>query len=481
MKKLIIIGLILLSSTAFAQSRVSGNASSPGAVVGVQVFSAWFNNPTDAALQTGCGFSDIVRSSKTEKFADIKTWCPDVIIAYYDHSMRGEYQDDESTVQGARWDEIKNDEDLFHHSEGAIGQGTHTSATPSSTVLTDTGQSWSKDWTDYRIVNTTDGSTCLVTSSTSTTITCSGGLEDGSDNTWQQNDTYAVDRIQGGVNYRFAMDEGNTDWADKLIEWSNNLTADADQVYFDICQPRWPTFEFAEQPSDYSGTVFETEKKASIDRFGAGINRFVSINSLHRIFAGATETTPIDWFANVQGTQSENFVYPKNTSTFVKADAETDMGDIISVRDIGRQVFVLTRPNPTDTDTRLNIVVLYLLIQFEKSYLCINDGSEALLRLTWFPEYDVNIGYATETHANVAAMEHDTNFWRRTYTGGEVVFNHSGSAQDYTFSGSKSKAVISGGGDVADNGDLPSGNLTWTSVSSPLSIASESGVILKND
>jgi len=71
------------------------------------------------------------------------------------------------------------------------GTGSHTGGT-SSTVLTDSGKSWTPSafvgWTVY---NLTDGSLGTITANTATTVTVSA-LSGGSDNQWESGDSYKV-------------------------------------------------------------------------------------------------------------------------------------------------------------------------------------------------------------------------------------------------------------------------------------------------
>lgn len=63
----------------------------------------------------------------------------------------------------------------------------------SSTTLTDVTQDFTSGEgisSGQRIYNQTDGSYCQITSYTATSVTCSGGLQGGTDNTWQVNDKY---------------------------------------------------------------------------------------------------------------------------------------------------------------------------------------------------------------------------------------------------------------------------------------------------
>lgn len=69
----------------------------------------------------------------------------------------------------------------------------HTGSDNAST-LTDSGASWTNDtFIGATIYNLTDGSSCVVTDNTATTQVCT--LSGGTDNDWDQNDTYIV----GGV------------------------------------------------------------------------------------------------------------------------------------------------------------------------------------------------------------------------------------------------------------------------------------------
>jgi len=95
--------------------------------------------------------------------------------------------------------------------EGTVGllryEGTHTSATPSGTVLTDSGASWVNDELIGKIAkNTEDGSEGVITDNDGTTVTMSGGLSGGSDDTWQEDDTYEIHDAGYRVKWRGLLD-----------------------------------------------------------------------------------------------------------------------------------------------------------------------------------------------------------------------------------------------------------------------------------
>jgi len=66
-------------------------------------------------------------------------------------------------------------------------------AAPSATVMTDAAATFIPGaLVGLTILNTTDGSSGVITANTATTITCAGGLSGGSDNTFETNDAYSV-------------------------------------------------------------------------------------------------------------------------------------------------------------------------------------------------------------------------------------------------------------------------------------------------
>ena len=70
--------------------------------------------------------------------------------------------------------------------------GTHDAAT-STTVLTDSGNAWKVDSRiGWEILNSTDGSTGVITDNDATTLTVSGGLSGGTDNDFDSGDSYRI-------------------------------------------------------------------------------------------------------------------------------------------------------------------------------------------------------------------------------------------------------------------------------------------------
>jgi len=101
-------------------------------------------------------------------------------------------------------------DDFWNFSVG----GSDTSSTNNTTVMTDTGQSWTvNQWADYVIRNTTDGSHGLIVSNTATTITVAE-LIGGTDNDWDTSDAYLIsqglnsDSTQG-ISHRFLVKVNN--------------------------------------------------------------------------------------------------------------------------------------------------------------------------------------------------------------------------------------------------------------------------------
>jgi hypothetical protein len=67
-------------------------------------------------------------------------------------------------------------------------------------ALTDTTKTWvTNQWVGESLYNTTDGSSCTITSNTATTITCLwGSLYGGTDNRWDAGDVYTIKNVGVG-------------------------------------------------------------------------------------------------------------------------------------------------------------------------------------------------------------------------------------------------------------------------------------------
>jgi hypothetical protein len=82
--------------------------------------------------------------------------------------------------------------------------GVHDGADGANT-LTDSTVAWAVDeWVYDTIQNTTDGSSCVVTANTATTLTCS--LAGGSDNDWDISDTYVLEPTGTDIYYIYIDD-----------------------------------------------------------------------------------------------------------------------------------------------------------------------------------------------------------------------------------------------------------------------------------
>ncbi len=79
--------------------------------------------------------------------------------------------------------------------------GTYTGADDEHNIMTDAAATfpidhppYSDNFIGWTIDNTTDGSSCAITASSATTVTCAGGLSGGIENDWDAGDTYTIDR-----------------------------------------------------------------------------------------------------------------------------------------------------------------------------------------------------------------------------------------------------------------------------------------------
>jgi hypothetical protein len=103
----------------------------------------------------------------------------------------------------------------------------------------------------------------------------------------------------------------------------------------------------------------------------------------------------------------------------------------------------------------------YLLLKGRRSYINMFADSQ----LYWWPEYDLNLGPATDAlPSDISAYRLANGLYRRHFQNGYVLVNPTGSDMTYTFiSGDPQCLVgISGGGDIDANGNVPADSVTYT-------------------
>lgn len=197
------------------------NGGTPSYATVIQ-FHRWLQAFADDEAFTGDDELDIIDSNPSDRSTDnyVK------LVNGYTITAAGiEHLYDGTIIQGSgsteeRWDGIVNFGNANAHIQ-IIQNGTVISddywnygyeadtATATSAVLTDSGETWTtNEWVGYTVKNVTDGSQCLCTENTGTTIT--GVLYGGTLNTWTTGDTYHIAKpLNGdatqGISHRFMI------------------------------------------------------------------------------------------------------------------------------------------------------------------------------------------------------------------------------------------------------------------------------------
>jgi hypothetical protein len=116
---------------------------------------------------------------------------------------------------------------LFVKNSGNAETGVHDGSNGAAT-LTDVTKNWTPNrWANYYLHNTTDGSHCEVTASTTMTATCT--LAGGTKNAWSMGDAYvvtdgsgtAVSISGGGSNSVFALETVQERPVGALMRWQD--------------------------------------------------------------------------------------------------------------------------------------------------------------------------------------------------------------------------------------------------------------------
>jgi hypothetical protein len=224
--------------------------------------------------------------------------------------------------------------DDFTRSADSPVTGAHDSG-DSGTVLTDSSESWTVDaYIDHTIHNTTDGSKCDVTDNDGTTMTCSGGLAGGSDNTWQSGDGHELNIGKNWTESEGDQDIVNTSEADHITQgvtiWNANTFGPTQCACEQLTQPgnhnAGPTLRVPD--------LTATDESYAVRWQGSGqtvVVRECDSGSACSTFGNATlvDIAENDWLcACVEGKgQATEFAVWNRGTTDPSAQDPTDWGD----------------------------------------------------------------------------------------------------------------------------------------------------------
>jgi hypothetical protein len=125
---------------------------------------------------------------------------------------------------------------------------------------------------------------------------------------------------------------------------------------------------------------------------------------------------------------------------------------------------------------------MYMLVKNENSFINIlAQGAPG-----WFPEYEISLGDQSQVPADITSLRvagsGSASLFKRDYQNGIVLCNTSGSAMNYALSGNTWNVVnTSGGGSVTNSGTTAQQSITFTPVSSQVSVPAFGCVILTNN
>jgi hypothetical protein len=144
-------------------------------------------------------------------------------------------------------------------------------------------------------------------------------------------------------------------------------------------------------------------------------------------------------------------------STFSEADWVLQQDRILSLSRAGKIVLGQAYlDSTTDYRSRRLVTGSYLLSKGSRSYLCLEMGSEP----EWFPEYDLDLGPATDPlPASAAAYRQPSGLYRRRFERGVVLVNPTGapiavSVADVAGGGAWDLATFTGGGAIPTDADV---------------------------
>jgi hypothetical protein len=125
---------------------------------------------------------------------------------------------------------------------------------------------------------------------------------------------------------------------------------------------------------------------------------------------------------------------------------------------------------------------MYMLVKNENSFINIlAQGAPS-----WFPEYEINLGDQSQVPADISSLRvagsGSASLFKRDYQFGMVLCNTSGSTMNYALAGTTWNVVnTSGGGSVTNSGATAQQSITFTPVSSQVSVPASGCVILTNN
>lgn len=125
---------------------------------------------------------------------------------------------------------------------------------------------------------------------------------------------------------------------------------------------------------------------------------------------------------------------------------------------------------------------MYMLVKNENSFINILPQGGP----SWFPEYEINLGDQSPVPAVIDSLRvagsGSASLFKRDYQNGMVLCNTSGTVMNYTLGGGTWNVVsTSGGGNISNSGAAAQQSITFTPVSSQVSVPASGCMILANN
>jgi hypothetical protein len=187
-----------------------------------------------------------------------------------------------------------------------------------------------------------------------------------------------------------------------------------------------------------------------------------------------TSRDPYD-YAGVDGVMVEGFALNASGSYYDQADWALQMDRALALTRQDKIIIGQSYVESWDTQGRLFSLASYLLVKGSHSFINLDTGLDP----EWFPEYEVDIGTASQPPASTAASLLDPAWgvYRRDYSSGLVLVNPGASSRSIDLGRIYYRASPQGGGTVPPEGRPANWRVQYDPVTS-LTLGPHEGAIL---
>jgi Hypothetical glycosyl hydrolase family 15 len=230
---------------------------------------------------------------------------------------------------------------------------------------------------------------------------------------------------------------------------------------------------FSPRLADYD-PAFESEWRQKLERWLPAVQRALGVPVIAN--AGELDTTRDHTdYSHIAGIMVEGFAFPGDGQWFAPADWQLQADRILALERTGRIVIGQAYPAEDDVQARMFALATYLLVNSGHTFLNFGEG----IRVSWFPEYGVDLGSpAGPLPASAAALRDAHGAFVRRYARGLALVNPGEGTITERLPAGYARVVPSGGGTVPADGVLPAAWSLDTEPVQTLTLGPHDGAVL---